>query len=30
MLQMPVADFAEDKDGKLWDIVMIVDEQIPE
>jgi hypothetical protein len=28
MLKMPVAEFAKDKDGKLRDIVMIVDEQI--
>jgi hypothetical protein len=28
MLQMPVAEFAQDKDGKVRDIVMIVDEQI--
>jgi len=28
MLQMPVAEFAHDKDGKVRDIVMIVDEQI--
>jgi hypothetical protein len=28
MLQMPVAEFAKDKDGALRDIVMIVDEQI--
>jgi hypothetical protein len=28
MLQMPVAEFAQDKDGKVGDIVMIVDEQI--
>lgn len=28
MLDMPIAEFAEDKDGKLRDIVMIVDEAI--
>ena len=28
MLQMPIAEFAKDKDGKKRDIVMIVDEQI--
>ncbi len=28
MLQMPVAEFAKDKDGKVRDFVMIVDEQI--
>jgi hypothetical protein len=28
MLQMPIAEFAKDKDGKVRDIVMIVDEQI--
>ena len=28
MLQMPVAEFAQDKDGRVRDIVMIVDEQI--
>ena len=28
LLQMPVAEFAKDKDGKKRDIVMIVDEQI--
>jgi hypothetical protein len=28
MLKMPVAEFAKDKDGKVRDIVMIVDEQI--
>jgi hypothetical protein len=28
MLQMPIAEFAKDKDGALRDIVMIVDEQI--
>src|SRR5262249_36395958 len=28
MLRMPVAEFANDKDGKVRDIVMIVDEQI--
>jgi hypothetical protein len=28
MLQMPIAEFAKDKDGKVRDFVMIVDEQI--
>ena len=28
MLKMPIAEFAKDKDGKLRDVVMIVDEQI--
>ena len=28
MLQMPMAEFAKDKDGEVRDIVMIVDEQI--
>src|SRR6478735_6318561 len=28
MLQMPVAEFAKDRDGKVRDFVMIVDEQI--
>jgi hypothetical protein len=28
MLQMPVAEFSKDKDGKVRDFVMIVDEQI--
>jgi len=28
MLDMPIAEFAEDKDGKIRDIVMIVDEAI--
>ena len=28
MLKMPLAEFAKDKDGKLRDIIMIVDEQI--
>jgi hypothetical protein len=28
MLQMPIAEFAKDKDGKMRDIVMIVDEEI--
>src|ERR1700682_2083844 len=28
MLQMPIAEFAKDKDGKLRDFVMVVDEQI--
>jgi hypothetical protein len=28
MLKMPIAEFAKDKDGKVRDIVMIVDEQI--
>jgi hypothetical protein len=28
MLKMPLAEFANDKDGKLRDVVMIVDEQI--
>jgi hypothetical protein len=28
MMQMPIAEFAKDKDGALRDIVMIVDEQI--
>src|SRR4029078_5170116 len=28
MVQMPIAEFAKDKDGKVRDFVMIVDEQI--
>ena len=28
MLDMPIAEFAKDKDGKTRDIVMIVDEAI--
>jgi hypothetical protein len=28
MMQMPISEFAKDKDGKLRDFVMIVDEQI--